>query len=203
MVLEKECLLNSLRRGSSPEFAPSSSRFLSPWSVCCTISALFSRRRSRNLSSKLFKRLKKVNKNSIFLSGFHESYDLESSEEQSFDVVSGDKSDIFCGCVINHFWGFFLNFFGAELMLLGFISLFLTVTQGLISKICVREEVLMHMLPCSKQEAELSKHKNVTTTTTEHFQSLIPIVGTTRRLLAEHAAAEAGYCSLKVDFLLL
>ncbi|CAH8301311.1 unnamed protein product [Eruca vesicaria subsp. sativa] len=82
-----------------------------------------------------------------------------------------------------------------ELMLLGFISLFLTVTQGLIAKICVREDVLMHMLPCSKQEAELSKHKNVTTT--EHFQSFFPIVGTTRRLLAEHAAAAAGYCSLK------
>lgn len=84
-------------------------------------------------------------------------------------------------------------------MLLGFISLFLTVTQGLISKICVKEDVLMHMLPCSKQEAESSKHKNVTTATTEHFQSFLPIVGTTRRLLAEHAAAEAGYCSLKVD----
>lgn len=82
-------------------------------------------------------------------------------------------------------------------MLLGFISLLLTVTQGFISKFCVKEDVLMHMLPCSKHEAESSKHKNVTTT--EHFQSFLPIVGTTRRLLAEHAAAEAGYCGQKVD----
>ncbi|CAH8352461.1 unnamed protein product [Eruca vesicaria subsp. sativa] len=82
-----------------------------------------------------------------------------------------------------------------ELMLLGFISLLLTVTQGFISKFCVKEDVLMHMLPCSKHETEASKHKNATTT--EHFQSFLPIVGTTRRLLAEHAAAEAGYCGQK------
>ncbi|CAN8248012.1 unnamed protein product [Cochlearia groenlandica] len=86
-----------------------------------------------------------------------------------------------------------------ELMLLGFISLLLTVCQGFISKICVKEDVLMHMLPCSlnsKLEAEASEHKNVTTAT-KHFQSFFPIVGTTRRLLAEHAAAESGYCSQK------
>ena len=83
-------------------------------------------------------------------------------------------------------------------MLLGFISLLLTVTQGFISKFCVKEDVLMHMLPCSKHEAESSKqHKNATVT--EHFQSFLPIVGTTRRLLAEHAAAEAGYCGQKLD----
>ncbi|KAJ4876571.1 MLO-like protein 1 [Raphanus sativus] len=83
-----------------------------------------------------------------------------------------------------------------ELMLLGFISLLLTVTQGFISKFCVKEDVLMHMLPCSKHEAVSSKqHENATTT--EHFQSFLPIVGTTRRLLAEHAAAEAGYCGQK------
>uniref|UniRef100_A0A1J3IKU7 MLO-like protein n=1 Tax=Noccaea caerulescens TaxID=107243 RepID=A0A1J3IKU7_NOCCA len=85
-----------------------------------------------------------------------------------------------------------------ELMLLGFISLLLTVFQGLISKFCVNEAVLNHMLPCSheaKREAEASAHKNATAK--EHFQTFFPIVGTTRRLLAENAAAEAGYCSLK------
>lgn len=87
----------------------------------------------------------------------------------------------------------------AELMLLGFISLLLTVFQGLISKFCVKEDVLLHMLPCSldsRREAEANEHKNVTAK--EHFQTFLPIVGTTRRLLAEHAAAEAGYCSQKV-----
>lgn len=84
-------------------------------------------------------------------------------------------------------------------MLLGFISLLLTVFQGLISKWCVKENVVMHMLPCSldsRREAEASEHKNVTAK--EHFQTFFPIVGTTRRLLAEQAAAAAGYCSQKV-----
>lgn len=96
---------------------------------------------------------------------------------------------------MNLFWGIF-----AELMLLGFISLLLTVFQGLISKFCVNEAVLNHMLPCSheaKREAEASAHKNATAK--EHFQTFFPIVGATRRLLAEKAAAEAGYCSLKVN----
>ncbi|ESQ37926.1 hypothetical protein EUTSA_v10028582mg [Eutrema salsugineum] len=82
-----------------------------------------------------------------------------------------------------------------ELMLLGFISLLLTVFQGFISKFCVNEDVLMHMLPCSKDAKLEAEHKNVTAT--EHFQTFLPIVGTTRRLLAEHAAAAAGYCSQK------
>ncbi|CAN4093290.1 unnamed protein product [Withania somnifera] len=64
-----------------------------------------------------------------------------------------------------------------ELMLLGFISLLLTVLQGSIVKICVPEDVVMHLLPCSLLEArpELAHH---------------------RRLLAEEAAA-VGYCSAK------
>lgn len=85
-----------------------------------------------------------------------------------------------------------------ELMLLGFISLLLTVFQGLISKICVKEHVILHMLPCSREarvEAEASEHKNVTAK--EHFQTFFPIVGTTRRLLAENAAAASGYCGAK------
>ncbi|CAH2071934.1 unnamed protein product, partial [Thlaspi arvense] len=82
-----------------------------------------------------------------------------------------------------------------ELMLLGFISLLLTVFQGFISKFCVKEYMLVHMLPCSAEAKEEAEHKNVTAT--EHLQSFFPIVGTTRRLLAEHAAAAAGYCSQK------
>ncbi|KAF7805561.1 MLO-like protein 6 [Senna tora] len=50
----------------------------------------------------------------------------------------------------------------SELMLLGFISLLLTVTQALISRICVSEEVADTWHPCSKQqeEAEDSEESN-------------------------------------------
>ena len=41
-------------------------------------------------------------------------------------------------------------------MLLGFISLLLTVGQGLISRICVSEKVADTWHPCSKQEEEAS-----------------------------------------------
>ncbi|MCL7051424.1 hypothetical protein MKW94_012131 [Papaver nudicaule] len=39
-----------------------------------------------------------------------------------------------------------------ELMLLGFISLLLTVSQGPISRICIPEGITNHMLPCKKEE---------------------------------------------------
>ncbi|KAM0947245.1 hypothetical protein DsansV1_C08g0084101 [Dioscorea sansibarensis] len=42
-----------------------------------------------------------------------------------------------------------------ELMLLGFISLLLTVFQGLMQRICIPEDWTLHMLPC-KKEGDLS-----------------------------------------------
>lgn len=39
----------------------------------------------------------------------------------------------------------------AELMLLGFISLLLTVFQGFISEICIPTHVTSFMLPCKKE----------------------------------------------------
>lgn len=42
----------------------------------------------------------------------------------------------------------------AELMLLGFISLLLTIGQGPISSICVPAKVATIMLPCSKNNKE-------------------------------------------------
>lgn len=41
---------------------------------------------------------------------------------------------------------------GAELMLLGFISLLLTVFQNLITKFCVPKHVVSHLLPCKLPE---------------------------------------------------
>ncbi|KAL2239621.1 UNVERIFIED_CONTAM: MLO-like protein 1 [Sesamum indicum] len=65
-----------------------------------------------------------------------------------------------------------------ELMLLGFISLLLTVFQGRIVKLCVPPDIMKHLLPCSlsSESASVSGHH--------------------RRLLAEEAAA-AGYCAAK------
>ncbi|XP_055816475.1 MLO-like protein 13 isoform X2 [Solanum dulcamara] len=45
-----------------------------------------------------------------------------------------------------------------ELMLLGFISLLLTVSQGAISKICVPENISKIMLPCNLKESTTSNH---------------------------------------------
>lgn len=64
-------------------------------------------------------------------------------------------------------------------MLLGFISLLLTVLQNTIVKICVHEDVMRHLLPCS-----YSAKEGETTTML-------------RRLLAEKSAG-GGYCTRKV-----
>ncbi|ESW06278.1 hypothetical protein PHAVU_010G034400 [Phaseolus vulgaris] len=89
-----------------------------------------------------------------------------------------------------------------ELMLLGFISLLLTVTQNGIIKICVPESWTRHMLPCSlKDKEELESAK-----LTSHFQtffSFTDIPATVRHLLAEnenedHQSGEKlGHCAKK------
>ncbi|CAK7341681.1 unnamed protein product [Dovyalis caffra] len=91
-----------------------------------------------------------------------------------------------------------------ELMLLGFISLLLTVSQNFISKICVPEHVVNNLLPCSlsekqKEKGHGSNSTTTTTTTTEHFQSFFTgsISGTVRRLLAETSESHLGYCANK------
>nr|POF01574.1 mlo-like protein 1 [Quercus suber] len=71
-----------------------------------------------------------------------------------------------------------------ELMLLGFISLLLTVFQARIAKICIPENLANKWLPC----------KTDASSTTTHFQTLftsfIP-----RRLLAEATTTSTGYCA--------
>lgn len=95
----------------------------------------------------------------------------------------------------------FFVFVFAELMLLGFISLLLTVTQNGIIKICVPESWTHHMLPCSLEDKEESEGSK---TPTEHFQTFFSfsgVSGTARRLLDEnqHATeAKPGYCAAKV-----
>ncbi|KAJ6371641.1 hypothetical protein OIU77_002036 [Salix suchowensis] len=72
-----------------------------------------------------------------------------------------------------------------ELMLLGFISLLLTVLQGRINKICISKALSKKMLPCKDETKE--------TTTTAHFQTFFSFVpgGISRRLLAEDSSANS------------
>ncbi|KAL3649230.1 MLO-like protein 1 [Castilleja foliolosa] len=72
-----------------------------------------------------------------------------------------------------------------ELMLLGFISLLLTVFQARIVKICVPHSVMTHLLPCSLASEHSSGEE----------ESNAPAHN--RRLLAEAAAAAGSYCTAK------
>jgi mlo protein len=88
-------------------------------------------------------------------------------------------------------------------MLLGFISLLLTVTQNAITKICVPQSWTHHMLPCSFEEKE---HEESKLSSTKHFQTFFSsndVFDTARRLLGEtndHPSTEEnhGYCASKV-----
>ncbi|KAL5703479.1 MLO-like protein 1 [Ranunculus cassubicifolius] len=73
-----------------------------------------------------------------------------------------------------------------ELMLLGFISLLLTVSQDRIAKICVSPDLTQHLLPCKKKGEE----EELNPSTTSHLL---------RHLLAskESSSATVGYCAEK------
>jgi mlo protein len=77
-----------------------------------------------------------------------------------------------------------------ELMLLGFISLLLTVFQGALQKVCVKESIMHHLLPCSKETvaAKSTKHLAV--------GFINGAFGGARRLLASSGGSD--YCTKKV-----
>ncbi|XP_043697389.1 MLO-like protein 1 [Telopea speciosissima] len=81
-----------------------------------------------------------------------------------------------------------------ELMLLGFISLLLTVFQVRIAKICMPPSWANHMLPCEKESTDSTSGE-----TTSHYQSSFSsfVLGSGRRLLA--SSTDAGYCQKKVN----
>ncbi|KAL5770166.1 hypothetical protein ACOSP7_014320 [Xanthoceras sorbifolium] len=85
-----------------------------------------------------------------------------------------------------------------ELMLLGFISLLLTVFQGPISKMCISQKYVDNLLPCKPPEAAAEGHGSIATTGS-HFQMVFTssISSKARRLLAESSASETGYCAKK------
>ncbi|KAK8572161.1 hypothetical protein V6N13_047775 [Hibiscus sabdariffa] len=78
-----------------------------------------------------------------------------------------------------------------ELMLLGFISLLLTVFQERIAKICISNDFADQWLPC-REKNEVTK---------EHFQTLfssfLPGGGIGRRLLAEASDPAVASCTAK------
>lgn len=78
----------------------------------------------------------------------------------------------------------------AELMLLGFISLLLTVFQGSIVKICVKESVTLNLLPCSLPKESSSSEGGSSHASPESTTAH-------RRLLAEDSA-NVGYCAARV-----
>ncbi|OMO69865.1 Mlo-related protein [Corchorus capsularis] len=85
-----------------------------------------------------------------------------------------------------------------ELMLLGFISLLLTVSQSLISEMCISENALDTMLPCKPQKKEETSEGSNSTSTTSHFQKFFAstLSSRTRRLLAETVqSSKVGYCA--------
>nr|CAB3479069.1 unnamed protein product [Digitaria exilis] len=84
-----------------------------------------------------------------------------------------------------------------ELMLLGFISLLLTVSQGMIQRICIPKEWTIYMLPChsAKEQAELSP--------SETHGLAAGILGPSRRRLLAEGVPGAQHCQKKGEVPLL
>ncbi|CAN1862054.1 MLO-like protein 1 [Linum perenne] len=75
-----------------------------------------------------------------------------------------------------------------ELMLLGFISLLLTVFQNRINSVCIPEHLAHEWLPCSKEDEEHSPESSITA----HFMTSFSFFSRGRRRLLAEAAA--GSC---------
>jgi mlo protein len=89
----------------------------------------------------------------------------------------------------------------AELMLLGFISLLLTVGQSPISNICISKKAGATWHPCNKkEEAKLNGTENIKETDYENRRKLLSISDSAgeslRRVLA--AGESTDKCSAKV-----
>ncbi|VAH07511.1 unnamed protein product [Triticum turgidum subsp. durum] len=80
-----------------------------------------------------------------------------------------------------------------ELMLLGFISLLLTVCQGKIQNICIRPSWTLHMLPC---QGEDEVRAGEAAPTKEHLVTS-QIIGRIGRRLLSGGAAEVDVCRSK------
>ncbi|XVF19479.1 hypothetical protein REPUB_Repub11eG0114200 [Reevesia pubescens] len=91
----------------------------------------------------------------------------------------------------------------SELMLLGFISLLLTVGQGLISDICISEAVGATWHPCNKKQGEKSNEAEEDTTDNEHRGRLLSTISDSSRVFRRSlAGASEDKCAAqgKVPF---
>ncbi|XP_041013729.1 MLO-like protein 1 isoform X2 [Juglans microcarpa x Juglans regia] len=90
-----------------------------------------------------------------------------------------------------------------ELMLLGFISLLLTVFQDRIAKICISEVLANKWLPCKKEEDTDDDDSSSSSSSTAHFQtffkypSFVLPAGTPRRLLAQASASTESCAKIR------
>lgn len=78
--------------------------------------------------------------------------------------------------------------FSPELMLLGFISLLLTVFQGLISDICISPNLATQMLPCKRPHRSPEG--------SEHYQIYYDAIINRRRLFSTDTGSD--HCRQKV-----
>ncbi|XP_044504371.1 MLO-like protein 6 [Mangifera indica] len=92
----------------------------------------------------------------------------------------------------------------SELMLLGFISLLLTVGQSLIANICISESVASTWHPCSKEQDEQMTEETEEETDSENRRKLLSVIasgGTFRRSLATAASTDKCAEEGKVPFI--
>lgn len=87
-----------------------------------------------------------------------------------------------------------------ELMLLGFISLLLTVFQSKINEICIDKHLTDDWLPCKKKDDSSSSSSTTShlQITAAFFSSLLPGTGGFHRRLLAEASSTQGYCEKKV-----
>ncbi|XP_050203502.1 MLO-like protein 1 [Mercurialis annua] len=77
-----------------------------------------------------------------------------------------------------------------ELMILGFISLLLTVFQGRINTICIPEELSKKWLPCKEEKDD----KEDSAAATAHFQTFFSFISGHRRHLLAEASDSSSSC---------
>lgn len=81
----------------------------------------------------------------------------------------------------------------AELMLLGFISLLLTVFQGMIQRTCIPPGWTNYLLPCQKMEDQAEQGSS------EAHSVAAGVLGLGGRRLLLEGGAGAEHCQNKVD----
>lgn len=79
-----------------------------------------------------------------------------------------------------------------ELMLLGFISLLLTVFQGAVNRFCIPESITNHMLPCKRVETENAEEPS--SEDVIHSRGLISFLGSNGRRLLSSGGSEGSHC---------